>query len=162
MGRPTKGMEAIGLRVCVLPAEPPPVRHRRHRDGVPHSRQVELEVRISSWHKKLRIAHVELNAECPVDLITFLRDCRTDCRPIEDLVIIDKTIASTVFSKTPPTAPRQPAWAAPITPASKSTSNIGAQSAVTMPSAETGPRRYHGIGLRRVIPWLSTTTARAE
>ena len=48
------------------------------------------------------------------------------------------TMAATVASITPATAPRQPAWAAPITPASVSANRIGAQSAVMMPRAMSG------------------------
>src|SRR5579883_2630513 len=48
------------------------------------------------------------------------------------------SIAAIVASSTPATAPRQPAWAAAITPASASASSTGAQSAVTMPSARPG------------------------
>ena len=39
---------------------------------------------------------------------------------------------------TPASAPRQPAWAAPTTPASASASSTGAQSAVRMPSSRSG------------------------
>ena len=46
-----------------------------------------------------------------------------------------RTIAATVASITPATAPRQPAWTAPATPAFGSASRIGAQSAVMMPRA---------------------------
>ena len=48
------------------------------------------------------------------------------------------SIAATVASITPPSAPFQPAWAAPITPASRSASRTGVQSAVRMPSARPG------------------------
>ena len=51
-------------------------------------------------------------------------------------------------SVTPSTAPLQPAWAAPITPASRSASRTGAQSAVTIPSTRPGPVGHQGIGLR--------------
>ena len=47
-------------------------------------------------------------------------------------------IAAIAWSVTPASAPRQPAWAAPITPASASASRTGAQSAVTMPSSRPG------------------------
>ena len=46
-----------------------------------------------------------------------------------------RTIAATVSSTTPDLAPRQPACAAPITPACGSASSTGAQSAVRMPRA---------------------------
>ena len=48
------------------------------------------------------------------------------------------TMASTVASITPASAPRQPAWAAPITPASASASSTGAQSAESTPSVMCG------------------------
>ena len=48
------------------------------------------------------------------------------------------TIAATVPATTPPRAPFQPAWAAPITPAAGSANNTGTQSAVRMPSARPG------------------------
>ena len=47
-------------------------------------------------------------------------------------------MASTAASTTPFSAPRQPAWAAPITPASRSASSTGTQSAVRMASARPG------------------------
>ena len=47
-------------------------------------------------------------------------------------------IASMVASHTPPTAPRQPAWQAPITPSSGDENSTGAQSAVMTPSATFG------------------------
>ena len=47
-------------------------------------------------------------------------------------------MATTVASTTPASAPRQPAWAQPITPASRSAIRTGAQSAHTTPSAMPG------------------------
>ena len=47
------------------------------------------------------------------------------------------TIAATVFGAMPPTAPFQPAWAAPMMPASGSARSTGAQSAVRMPSSRS-------------------------
>ena len=48
------------------------------------------------------------------------------------------SMAATVASSTPPSAPFQPAWAAPITPALASANSTGAQSAVRMPSTTPG------------------------
>jgi hypothetical protein len=48
------------------------------------------------------------------------------------------TMLCTSASTTPVTAPRQPAWAAPMTRASGSASRTGAQSAVPMPRATPG------------------------
>ena len=48
------------------------------------------------------------------------------------------SIAAITASSTPPMAPFQPAWAAPITPASASANSTGAQSAVWMPSIRPG------------------------
>ena len=45
------------------------------------------------------------------------------------------TMAATVASRIPARAPRQPACAAPITPAAASANNTGTQSAVRMPRA---------------------------
>ena len=47
-------------------------------------------------------------------------------------------IAATVASRTPPSAPFQPAWAAPITPASGSAKRTGWQSAVSTAMAMPG------------------------
>ena len=47
-------------------------------------------------------------------------------------------MAATVASSTPVNAPRQPAWAAPITPFLLSANRTGPQSAVVMPSASPG------------------------
>ena len=51
-----------------------------------------------------------------------------------------------VASSTPATAPRQPAWAAPTIAPSESANSTGAQSAVTIPSARSGPVGDHGVG----------------
>ena len=48
------------------------------------------------------------------------------------------SIAAIAWSVTPATAPRHPACAAAITPASRSASRTGAQSAVTMPKDQPG------------------------
>ena len=48
------------------------------------------------------------------------------------------SIAATVASTTPPSAPRQPAWAAPTIAACESASSTGAQSAASMPSMTPG------------------------
>ena len=47
-------------------------------------------------------------------------------------------MASTVASTMPASAPRQPAWAAPMTRASPSQNSTGAQSAVSTPMARPG------------------------
>ena len=47
-------------------------------------------------------------------------------------------MAAIVASTTPPSAPFQPAWAAPITPARASAMSTGAQSAASTPSATPG------------------------
>ena len=57
-------------------------------------------------------------------------------------------IAASVASSTPAAAPRQPAWAAPTTPASASANSTGAQSPVTMPSVDARPVGHHRIGAR--------------
>ncbi len=48
------------------------------------------------------------------------------------------TIAATVVATTPPSAPFQPAWAAPMTEAAGSARRTGTQSAVRMPRAMPG------------------------
>ena len=57
-------------------------------------------------------------------------------------------MAATVASITPVKAPRQPACAAPITPASASANSSGPQSAVETPMARPRLARHHGIGAR--------------
>ena len=49
-----------------------------------------------------------------------------------------EAMASTVASRTPPSAPFQPAWAPPTTIACGSANSTGAQSAVRMPRAMFG------------------------
>ena len=51
-----------------------------------------------------------------------------------------RSIAAIVASSTPVAAPRQPAWAAPMTPACWSASSTGPQSAVVTPMARPGVR----------------------
>ena len=48
------------------------------------------------------------------------------------------TMAATVASRMPASAPFQPAWAAPITPASGSASSTGPQSAASTPRSRPG------------------------
>ena len=60
-------------------------------------------------------------------------------------------MASTVASMMPPSAPFQPACAAPITRASPSQNSTGAQSAVSTPMASPGVLRDDGVGLGRRV-----------
>ena len=75
-----------------------------------------------------------------------------------------RSIAAIVASVTPASAPRQPAWAAPTTPASASASSTGAQSAVRMPSSRSGPVGDHRVGVGPLVlrPRRSTSTTSAE
>ena len=57
----------------------------------------------------------EAVAERHIDLVIGLRDARADHRAI-DRARAERSIAAIVASVTPPSAPRQPAWAAPTTP----------------------------------------------
>ena len=57
---------------------------------------------------------------------------------MRDRVAPSFSISRSVASSTPVSAPRQPAWAAPITRASASANSTGAQSAVRMPSSTPG------------------------
>ena len=73
------------------------------------------------------------------------------------------TIASTVFSKTPPSAPFQPAWAAPMTPLSPSQNRTGPQSAVKTPSITPGVAVTSASAFGRSPPYCpSTTTTSGE
>ncbi len=56
------------------------------------------------------------------------------------------TIAATTPSSTPPSAPFQPACAAPITPASGSASRTGPQSAVSTPKQQARPIGHQRVG----------------
>ena len=72
------------------------------------------------------------------------------------------SMAATVASITPVNAPRQPAWAAPITPAWLSANSNGPQSAVDTPMASRGVRvtmasaRGRASGVQGA--WATTTS----
>ena len=73
------------------------------------------------------------------------------------------SIAAIVVSTTPPSAPFQPAWQAPTTPALLSASSTGAQSAASTPSTMPGrlltnPSALGAPGeLQRSAPTVSTS-----
>ena len=77
------------------------------------------------------------------------------------------TMPMTVPVAMPPIAPFQPAWKAPITPASESASSTGVQSAVRMPRRRPGTlvtsasasRRSPGLG--GAVRAVTTVAARA-
>ncbi len=72
-------------------------------------------------------------------------------------------MASTVASTMPDSAPRQPAWAAPMTRAAPSHNRTGAQSAVRMPMASPGfaVTMASASGVLPSFHGLSATTASA-
>ncbi len=71
-------------------------------------------------------------------------------------------MASTAACTIPPSAPFQPAWAAPITRASGSTISTGAQSAERAPSISPGVRLATASASGRSVQGPSATTAMAE
>ena len=73
-------------------------------------------------------------------------------------------MAANVASSTPASAPRQPAWAAPITRASGSANSTGPQSAVETPMASPGSRVTMASARGRAL-WshgVSATTTSGE
>ena len=58
------------------------------------------------------------------------------------------SMAAIVLPARPASAPFQPAWAAPITPASASANSTGAQSAVRMPSIDARQIGHHAVAFR--------------
>ena len=101
--------------------------------------EIELPVARAAGGEEALVVGGEVLAEARVDLVARLRDRRADRGGDPRRARApSRSIAATVFSITPPCAPRQPACAAPITPASRSASSTGAQSAVTTPSSRPG------------------------
>ncbi len=142
MRRAAEAEEAILLRIGVLAQRDDP----RDPGSGQAMRDIGLQVELVMIGPRpvgeealiLRRLFGEAAQETGIDLIAGARDARAD-RGGDALAAGAKaSIASSVASVMPPSAPFHPAWAAPTTPASASANKTGAQSAVRIPSNRPG------------------------